>query len=463
MDQQQALNLMLSRCNVFLTGAPGTGKSYVINKFVSEAKAKGLKVALTASTGIAASLFDGTTIHSWSGLGIREIIDPAFIKVIQSNFVLMDRLKSTDCLVIDEISMLSGLFLDNLNYILKIARRNEEPFGGIQVILSGDFFQLPPVSKLAYSPYCFESSAWNELTLRVCYLTHQHRQKKDNLHEILTAMRECRLNVAHVNLLLQRQNLPHGDVTKLLSHNVDVDKINQEYLAKINTKEHHFSLLKVGDINMADRLAKSILAPEDLYLKKGSKVMFVANDFNQGFVNGSQGEVIGFKNNLPLVQLLDRQQSILVEAHSWKYIIDDEVKAEVLQIPLRLAWAMTIHKSQGMSLEEAEIDLRKSFSYGMGYVAISRLRSYDGLYLSGINSRSLQLNKKIYKFDQSLIIADRQKCFHQYVDSLISDKQMMELRILLESGANKEYIKLLLDLDENGFNQGLERLKNLNT
>jgi len=463
MDQQIALNLMLSGCNVFLTGAPGTGKSYVINQFVSQAKQEGKKVALTATTGIAASLLDGVTIHSWSGLGIRETIDQVFVKTIGSNYVLMDRLRSTDCLIIDEISMLNSVFMDNLNYILKIARKSEESFGGIQVILAGDFFQLPPISKTATNMYCFESQAWNELCLRVCYLKQQHRQKKDNLYEILTAMRESRLNVGHLNLLMDRQNIKHGEVTKLLSHNVDVDKINQQHLDKIKAKEHHYSLLKMGDLAMADRLIKNILAPEELYLKKGAKVMFVANDFSQGYANGTQGIVVDFKDSFPVVQVNGSKQKIIVSAHSWKYLVDDDLKAEVLQLPLRLAWAITIHKSQGMSLDEAEIDLSRSFSYGMGYVAISRLRSYEGLYLTGINSRSLELNDKIYKFDQTLIIADQEKTYHQYANELINDRQLRELRILIEGGANKEFIKLCLDLDENGFNYGLERLKLMNT
>jgi len=461
MTQSQAIELMLQGSNIFLTGAPGSGKSYVIDQFVRQVRTKNRVVALTATTGIAASLIEGITIHSWSGLGINRELSSSLLAELLANNLLVERLKITEILIIDEISMLDGQMLDNLNLLLKRARDSKKPFGGLQVILSGDFFQLPPVSSGLLS-YGFDSSSWSELELVICYLTDRHRQVNDELYAILSAMREKRLNRSHLDLLMARQNLVHSECTRLMTHNIDVDAINSARLAKIKGKERRYQLMVIGQTNEAQKLIKSILAPEELVLKIGAQVMFVANDFSLGFANGTQGKVVAFKGGFPVVEIDSSGSQIKVEPHSWKYVLDNKVVAEILQLPLRLAWAITIHKSQGMSLDEADIDLTRSFTYGMGYVALSRLRSYEGLYLRGINSRSLQLDTKIYDFDQQLRTASGHLAVEDVtVTEIVEPSLTDELRALVQAGASSEFIKISLGINSEQLKQGLKQLNNI--
>lgn len=455
MTQAKALEFMLDGKNVFLTGPPGSGKSYVIEQFVSIAKARGKTVALTATTGIAASLFSGITIHSWSGLGVGGLDEKQLLMDIMNNEMIVDRLKSADILIIDEISILDGASLEMINKILKMARSSKLAFGGIQVILAGDFFQLPPISRQPLR-YAFTSPTWEELSLSICYLSGQHRQVNDQLYEILTAMRERRLESRHLEALMARQGLRHGDTTRLMTHNKEVDKINNERLEMLETKEHSYQMEIVGKQPEAHRLANTILAPISLSLKVGAVVMFVANDFARGFVNGSQGHLVSFKGGMPIVELEGSGMRIKVEGHSWKYTINKEVIAEVTQLPLRLAWAITIHKSQGMSLDEADIDLSRSFTYGMGYVALSRLRSYQGLYLRGLNSRSLQLDQKIYDFDEKLRGISEPMARDRIVKKLSTN--MVELKALVDAKVSHEFIKISLGMNDKQLRESIKTI-----
>lgn len=406
MRQTQALQVMLSGESVFLTGAPGAGKTYVLNQFVKRATRQGKVVAVTASTGIAATHIGGTTIHSWSGLGIRDRLNDWDVQWLKSNDKLKKRYNATDVLVIDEISMLHGARLDMVNQACKLLRENDSPFGGLQVIMVGDLFQLPPVTRGSdLQDFAHTSAAWAELNPRICYITEQHRQAGDDLLSLLEAMRAGQLEDAHVESLTARlgQKPAHDEaVTRLYAHNIDVETINSRHLAAITSETHTFSMQTKGAAAKVEQLIKSVLAPESLELKRGAEVMFVANNFQSGFVNGSRGQVTGFHDGLPMVRLLTNGKSIRVEPHSWKLVEDDRTRAEVVQLPLRLAWAITIHKSQGMSLDAAEIDLSKSFTPGMGYVALSRVRSLNGVYLSGINDMALQLHPDIFDFDRTL-------------------------------------------------------------
>jgi len=405
MRQAQALTLMLDGQSVFLTGAPGAGKTYVLNQFIKRAEAAGKRVAVTASTGIAATHIGGTTIHSWSGLGIREHLGPSGRQWLAANDRLRKRYNSVDALVIDEISMLHGVRLDMINEACKLLRESEEPFGGLQVILVGDLFQLPPVNRLSdLIDFAHTSAAWEELNPLICYITEQHRQSNDPLLDLLTAMRSGEFDTMHIEALQSRQGQqPPTDqpVTRLYTHNIDVEAINQRHLQNLQGESKTFAMQSKGTVAKVEQLTKSVLAPEELTLKVGAEVMFVTNDFAKGFYNGSRGKVLGFKDSLPIVQL-NEGRIIKVEPHSWSLVEDDRKRAEVVQLPLRLAWAITIHKSQGMSLDAAEIDLSKSFTPGMGYVALSRVRSLDGVYLTGINNLALQLHPDIYEFDRHL-------------------------------------------------------------
>ncbi len=407
MRQKQALSVMLAGDSVFLTGPPGAGKTYVLNELVRRAERAKRRVAVTASTGIAATHIGGSTIHSWSGLGIRDELTPYDKEWLRANDRLRKRYASTDTLVIDEVSMLHGKRLDMVNETCKLLRENDAPFGGLQIILVGDLFQLPPVNRESdLVDFVHTSAAWDELNPKICYLSEQHRQAGDQLLDVLEAMRRGEVEDWHTEALMERLGKqPIGGeapVTRLYAHNIDVDSINEQHLSGLRGETKTFTMETKGSASKVEQLVRSVLAPEALTLKPGAEVMFVANNFAEGFVNGSRGQVNGFKDGLPIVQLTTNGRAIMVEPHSWTLTEDGKKRAEVSQLPLRLAWAITIHKSQGMSLDAAEIDLGKSFTPGMGYVALSRVRTLDGVYLTGINAMAMRLHPDIFAFDAEL-------------------------------------------------------------
>jgi len=397
---------MMSGANVFLTGAPGAGKTYILQKFIDNVQMAGKRVAVTASTGIAASHIGGTTIHSWSGLGIMDVLSEHDLDRLGDNERLVKRYNATDILVIDEVSMLHGYRLDMINALAKVLRYSDKPFGGMQVILVGDLFQLPPITRGSEEEnFAHMSQAWEELDLQICYLNEQHRQHgEDGLLDLLEAMRRNDLRERHIELIqdrLAQQDYEPESVTRLYSHNMDVDTINQRHLDQIEADERTFKMLAKGSKAKIEQLKKGLLAPEELVLKIGAEVMFVANNFGGGYVNGSRGRVIGFHKGMPVVEL-QNGKTVDVEMNTWSLTEDGKVKAEVSQFPLRLAWAITIHKSQGMSLDSAIIDLSRAFTPGMGYVALSRVRSADGLYIKGINKMALTLHPAMHGFDSHI-------------------------------------------------------------
>ncbi|QQS18001.1 AAA family ATPase [Candidatus Saccharibacteria bacterium] len=412
MRQSQALTLMMEGRSVFLTGAPGAGKTYVLNQFVRLAKQRGKNVAVTASTGIAATHIGGSTIHSWSGLGILDSLSQYDLARLSAKSNLVKRYNATDILVIDEVSMLHGRRLDMVNMVAKKIRQSEAPFGGLQVVLVGDLFQLPPVTRGSdAADFAHQSAAWQELHPAICYLSEQHRQAVgDSLLDLLGAMRRGEVNEFHEMALRERMaEVTHEAqaVTRLYAHNIDVDAINQRHLKAITESARTYTMETKGASAKREQLMKSVLAPEVLELKKGAEIMFVANSQKGKFVNGTRGVIMDFVDGAPLVVTTGGRE-VLVEPHSWSLEEDGRVKAEVTQLPLRLAWAITIHKSQGMSLDAAEIDLSRSFTPGMGYVALSRVRSMEGIYLVGINQMALAMHPVVHEYDTWLREASEQ-------------------------------------------------------
>lgn len=407
MLQNQALFLLRKGKSVFLTGPAGSGKTYVLRRFISDLKKKKMRVAVTASTGIAATHLNGTTIHSWSGLGIRGALTTKDRLWLANNSRLNKRYNATDVLIIDEVSMLHGKRLEMINEACKIIRRNDSPFGGIQIILSGDLFQLPPVSRGGDDDFVHKSSAWQELNPTICYLSEQYRQKGGELLELLEAMRINDMRKKHLKYLQRRLSIQPDSglvLTRLYSHNIDVERINNEQLSKLSGKIHSFEMRASGRKKFIEQLRKSVLAPEKLELKIDTEVMFVANNFTEKYANGSRGKVIGFDKDTakPIIQLQNSTRQVIAEEYTWNIEEDGKIRASVTQLPLRLAWAITIHKSQGMSLDSAQVDLSQTFTYGMGYVALSRVRSLDGLYLVGLNAMALRLHPDIFKFDEEI-------------------------------------------------------------
>lgn len=418
MNQDQALEILKSGQNVFLTGSAGTGKTFLLNKFIVEyLKNEKIKFSVTASTGIAATHLEGITIHSWSGMGIESKLSDRQIKGLLKKEELRERIKETEVLIIDEISMLDASRLDLVDKICKGAKEPFLPFGGLQIIMCGDFFQLPPVNKGREKEikFAYDSLAWKQAGIKVCYLDEQHRQQNDpEFINILDSIRENKAGADIMNKLKERLNKQINcpiEPTKLYAINKDVDAINDYELSRICEEEKPFYMNSYGPEKIVDFLKKNCLAPEELKLKIGAVVMFVKNKFGLSqisYANGTLGEVIGFsKNNLPIVRTKSGSKIVATPA-SWEIKQNGRVIARISQIPLRLAWAITVHKSQGMSLDAAEIDLSKSFECGMGYVALSRVRQLDGIKLMGINQMALRVNQKIVKKDEEFKELSRQ-------------------------------------------------------
>jgi hypothetical protein len=403
MIQDQAYDILAMGQNVFLTGAAGTGKTYLVNRFVRHCHEHGIVIAITASTGIAATHIGGMTIHSWSGLGIRDTLTDDDIDDIISREYLVKRYAKTSVLIIDEISMLSGSFLANLDRLLRSARVSVEPFGGIQLVLVGDFFQLPPVSRdSSYVDFAFEHPIWRELKLIPCVLTEQFRQNQDPLLDILTEIREGKISSHSLDLLASRNiAVETDDHTELFTRNISVDKYNTDRLNAIREDIFVFEMQGKWAEKLVEALKKWCLAPETLVLKIGARVMFVKNNFEAGYANGSLGHVVGRYEWLPIVELMDGTR-IIADYTSWSIEEGGKIKAEIAQVPLRLAWAITVHKSQGMTLDSAVMDLSDCFVAGQGYVALSRVRSLDGLILKWLNSTALQIDARVRQYDALL-------------------------------------------------------------
>ncbi|HCT74735.1 MULTISPECIES: AAA family ATPase [Psychrobacter] len=466
MRQSSALDILKTGQNVFLTGSAGSGKTYTLNQYIDYLRARRVPVAVTASTGIAATHMNGTTIHSWSGIGIKDELSDRDLSNLSRKQFLADRLKDTAVLVIDEISMLHAKQLNLVSQVLKHIRKNDKAFGGIQVVVAGDFFQLPPIGSKGETnreKFAFMSEAWLDAKFHICYLSEQHRQVSEaangglDLDDILNQIRRQEVTFESIAALEATfdQNV---DIkrTRLYTHNLNVNSINDKELAALEGEMMRFTATSTGDSKLVETLKKTVRTQDDLVLKVGAKVMFIKNNTELGVSNGTMGELIGFaavkinddskdssndlieddddsaeietdKNvkgkskkaikekekpkskkpttqKMPVVRL-NSGREVVAEPEEW--IIEDEtgdVLASYEQVPLCLAWAITIHKSQGMTLDAAEIDLSRTFELGQGYVALSRLKSLAGLQLLGMNDMSLQLDPLARGADKRFLV-----------------------------------------------------------
>lgn len=370
-----------------------------MKEFITKAKKKRKKVVVTATTGLAAAHLGGQTIHSWSGIGLGTKLHEDY-KYMMSE-ARKKLIRKADILIIDEVSMMHDYNLDMVDQAMKIVRENDEPMGGLQVIFCGDFFQLPPVAKNGEGRFITRSKVWEALNLSVCYLEEQHRADDLRLQEILNAMRAGDIRQRHLSWLLERMQLePQGDVTRLYTTNMDVDIINEHELAKIPGDSHYFLRTSRGKWEAIINLQRNVLAPDILELKLGASVMAVKNDPQGRYHNGSIGTVIAFTDEgFPIV---DFKYPVIVYPDEWELKSGERTIAAITQVPLRLAYAITVHKSQGMTLDAAEIDLSKAFVEGMGYVGLSRVKNLDNLYLKGINQRALMVSHEAQQIDAEL-------------------------------------------------------------
>lgn len=438
MQQVEAFDLMKMGKNIFLTGAPGSGKTYLLNKYINYLKDCSVKIAVTASTGIAATHLQGVTIHSWSGIGIRDSINEKDLEKILTSKLIKRNYKKTKTLIIDEISMLHKHQLDMIDTIARHILEFDKPFGGLQVILCGDFFQLPPVSSFAKTneiQFAFEADAWKNGNFHVCYLQEQHRQGNDPLLAILQDIRSGTTGEhTKVPLRTRYKKEPVGatKATKLYARNINVDGINERELNNICAEEKVFTMATFGFSALVEGLKRSCLAPEQLKLKIGAEVMFIKNNMEGKYVNGTRGIIEDFDKNTgwPIVKTYDNK-IIMTHPEEWQYEENEIVRATITQIPLRLAWAITIHKSQGMTLDAAEMDLGDVFELGMGYVALSRVRSLNGLKLMNLNELALKVHPKILQHD--VTFKDNSDVFVNYLRTLSEkEKEQFQTKTLIE-------------------------------
>lgn len=416
MLQSEALSILKTGASVFLTGEPGAGKTHVTNEYIAWLRAHGIAPAITASTGIAATHIGGMTIHSWSGIGVAQTLSAYDLDRIAQDKRVVSRILNTSTLIIDEVSMLSEGVLTMVDMVCKEVRRTREPFGGLQVVLVGDFFQLPPVVRRSntsietmdvfdegtHTPFAFRSSAWRALDPIVCYLDEQHRQSDAEFLQVLSAIRANRAGESEKDILRTRYRARvDEDTTRLFSHNADVDRVNHERLRRVPGEEHVFVTVGSGSEHLVAVLKKHCVSPEQLVLKVGARVMFTKNDSERRYVNGTLGTVVAFheQSGYPVVET-HVKETVIAEPVEWHMDDGGHIRASILQVPLRLAWAMTVHKSQGMSLDNAHMDLSQVFEYGQGYVALSRVRNLEGLSLGGCNDTALCVHPEVEMQDR---------------------------------------------------------------
>lgn len=437
-EQLEIFNYYKSGHNIFLTGPGGCGKSYLIKTIVDDAKKNNINVSVTALTGCAAVLLNcgAKTLHSWAGIGLAKKNDNAIITNIALNKYKRKNWNKTKLLIVDEVSMMSKHLFELLDAIGKRIRNNAAPFGGIQIIFSGDFYQLPPVgdrSNPDSSKFCFESELWDDTFDIQTLLDKSFRQKDHTFLDILKEVRQGKLFKNSLNLLKSCVNKTYDPTQiikpiSLIPIKKDVDLINNNSLKLIDsipiTYDYKVIFDNPTDVsynNAFDALMESnktknkknytqeqltneerfiisnSLFEKSLTLKLGAQVMCIANiDMDIGLCNGSTGIITHFDNNIPVVKFYN---GIIkkVNYHSWH---SDNIEGfSINQIPLILAWAVTIHKSQGATLDIAEIDIGSNiFASGQTYVALSRLKSLDGLYLKSFNPLKIKTNKKVIEF-----------------------------------------------------------------
>lgn len=485
--QNEILQYYKEGHNVFITGPGGCGKSHLLKHIIQDAVNTKKKISVCAMTGCAAVLLGlgAKTVHSWAGIGLAKGEDHTIITRIMTNKYKSSNWKKTEILIIDEVSMMSKRMFELLDTIGKRVRKSVKPFGGIQLIFSGDFYQLPPVNKRAENKdetaFCFESDFWGETFDYQILLDEVFRQNDEKYINLLHKIREGKLYKNDVRLLKDRliknldiedrNNITHNGTkpVKLLPTKYAVQIINDREMNKIETEKYNYkykavyepppeitalsSYRKPTDKQLEIEeayIVNNSLFDDELCLKFGSQVMCIFNlNMDMGICNGSTGTVVDFKKEQknPVVKFTN---GITMEINPHDWLSDNYPGFKVTQYPLILAWAVTIHKSQGASLESAEIDIGDNvFAPGQTYVALSRVKSLDGLYLSSFNHNKIKTCKKVQKFYEQFY----EEVGEEETEQLEDDNNDNEQEQYQEVGVNFDITEMNAGEIDTGCNQ----------
>ena len=463
-EQRDVLdNVLQKNDSVFFTGSAGTGKSVLMRTIISRFKDKFRKepdrLAVTASTGLAACVIEGQTLHSWAGIGLGKEPVPELIKKIKRNAKTKQKWLRTKVLVVDEISMVDGELFDKLEAIARALRNNGRPFGGIQLVVTGDFFQLPPVpDRNTVAKFAFDAGTWNTCISHTILLTHVFRQKDPAFANMLNEMRLGKLSPATIanfrNLQRPLKFEDEVEATELFPTRNEVDNANIGRMQLLSGQVMEFPAVDSGvnDLAIRNKLLANFMAPEKLTLKKGAQVMLIKN-IDSSLVNGSLGRVQSFMDESTFHVYKDDEETflraqepgedsegsaaarakinqmryknggevprywpmvrfhmpdgsyreLLCQPEEWKVENQNgEITARRVQVPLILAWALSIHKAQGQTLSRVKVDLGKVFERGQAYVALSRATEQKGLQVLRFDQKKVMVHPKVIEFYSKL-------------------------------------------------------------
>lgn len=407
LEKEKIVKKLENGLNLFITGGAGSGKSYLLRELKHHFKRD---ISLTASTGIAAINIGGMTIHSFAKLGLGTDSLQKITSKILKDKKSESRILKCKILAIDEISMLSARFLNLLNDVFKIVRRNSAPFGGATVVFFGDFMQLPPVLKQdVEDSVALDSNTWREAEIETILLTYNYRQKDDS--EFFRILKSIRLGKDIKDTYLKLQTRvgikPLQNTIKLVSHKNQAFEINSSKLSSLPFEEKVFKGAFSGKEEYIKLYGPHFEERMELKLKKGARVMLNWNiNIDAGLCNGTVGNVIDFAlgTGFPIVLFENVKAPLVVSCND--FTIEDQITSEILfrftQIPLQLAYSLTIHKSQGLTFDYIETDISKCFLEGQAYVSLSRARSMDGLFLYPFPISALRANSKLALYYENL-------------------------------------------------------------
>lgn len=400
--------------NVFVTGEAGTGKTAIIKKYVNDFRFF-RTIAITATTGTASILLNGTTLFSYLGIGLgEETADVLYMKLRKKPYYIK-RWKDLDTLIIDEISMLRPELFDKLELLARSIRKINKVFGGIQLFLCGDFFQLPNIGEP--DRFCFDANTWYKCVDYTIYLDENFRQDDIVFQNCLSKIRYGIVDDETEKILKERENMALVNSfgilpTKIYSLNINVDMENEKEMDNLFEKNnklifYSFELKKTivkKTSNIDDKIKKSCSACVELQLCVGAQVMLLYNlDIEEKLVNGSRGVIVSFQNDIPIVKFLSGQTR-LIDYYTWNIEENGEVIVKIEQIPLKLAYACSVHRSQGLTIDYAEVDLEGIFEYGQAYVALSRVRSLEGLSIKNWNAKCIKSHPRVIEYYDNLNI-----------------------------------------------------------